>query len=103
MTIETLQKAKEIDERITDLKSRIKAISAIDSGDADCSRIKLEVQSRDKQNRNDYQNDSFSSSLNLNEQIQEKVSEELIDCATRIKRVFEKEIKNLQKEFEKLQ
>lgn len=99
MKTETLQRAKEIEKTINDLKSRIKAISAIEDEGHECSSIKLEVQSR---NGNDYNNDAYSIGNQIDLSLKEKIKEEMLDCAVRIKRAFEKEIKRLEKEFDTL-
>jgi hypothetical protein len=99
MKTETLQRAKEIEKTVNNLKDRIKAISAIEDRGHECSSIKLEVQSR---NGNEYNNDAYSAESSINLNLKEKIKEEMLDCAVRIKRAFEKHIKSLEKEFESL-
>lgn len=99
MKTETLQRANVIEKTINDLKDRIKAISAIEDRGHECYSIKLEVQSR---NGDDYNSDTYSTGNQIDLNLKEKIKEEMLDCAVRIKRAFEKEIKSLQKEFESL-
>lgn len=99
MKTEQLQRAKEIETLIDDYKSRIKASISIDNGE-DCPLAKLIIQSRSKENN--YKEDEFSNGNNITIELRVKIKEEIIDCALRIKRVFDKEIKKLEKELEAL-
>lgn len=101
MKTETLQRAKVIEKTINDLKDRIKAISAIEDEGYQCTRIKLEIQAA-KNSSSDYKDDAYSKENNIPTELKEKITEEMLDCAVRIKRAFEKEIKRLEKEFDTL-
>lgn len=99
MKTETLQRAKQIEKTTQDLRDRIQAISAIEDKGHECHSIKLELQSRDG---SEYHTDVYSMGNSISKELREKIKEEMLDCAVRIKRAFEKEIKSLEKEFESL-
>ena len=99
MKLETLQRAKVVEKTLKDLRGRIEAISAIEDMGHECVSIKLELQSR---KGNVYNTDSYSNTHDIPQGLKEKITEEMLDCAYRIKRAFEKEIKSLEKELEYL-
>ncbi|MBS4056548.1 MAG: hypothetical protein KGZ82_04435 [Bacteroidales bacterium] len=102
MKKEQLKKGNELKRLIDDLCTRIKAISAIEDGTHTPGAVKLELQAKPGSSNGDFHNDHFSSGNDIPLELKEKVTEELIDCASRIRRIFEKEIKKLEKEFESL-
>jgi hypothetical protein len=103
MKKEQLEKGRELDRTINDYRSRINAAEAIDDERYTLGSIKMELQAKPKDGKSDYYNDSYGTgNTNIPVELREKVVEELVDCAMRIKRIFEKEIKKLEKEFESL-
>jgi len=103
MKKDQLEKGRELDKAINDYKSRIMAIADIANETHSVGFIKLEVQAKPKDEKSDYKNDAYGSgNSNLPTELKDKIVEELTDCAMRIKRIFEKEIKKLEKEFENL-
>ncbi len=102
MKKEQLEKGRELDVIINEYKGRIKAINAIVDSSHTVGFAKLELQAKPNDRKSDYRLDSYGTENNIPVELREKVIEELVDCAMRIRRIFEKEIKKLEKEFESI-
>lgn len=104
MTTEQLEKGKDLTNKINDLKSRITVAKAVRDGEVEMKTCSLNIEAyfTDPDSGRYAKSNSFGTSNSLPEEMKQKVIEEIQDCSARIARIFEKEIKRLEKEFETL-
>jgi len=105
MTTDKLEKANELKKTIDDYKNRIRA--SVSFRDETCSLVKdcsLSIQTVvvTKEGGKEYTSDNFGTANGISEELKKKVVEEIQECAIRIARIFEREIKHLEEEFESL-
>jgi len=104
MTTDQLEKGDSLKKKIDDLKSRITAAKAVRDNESQMKTCSLNIEAyltNGEGHRYDKTN-TFGTSNSLPDEMKQKIVEEILDCSTRIVRIFEKEIKRLEKEFETL-
>lgn len=105
MTTEQLKQGRELTNKISDLQSRIEAAKLIRDGEVEVNSCSLTIDAylTDPVTQRKYvKSNSFGSEDRVSDEMKLKIVEEINDCSSRIVRIFEKEIKRLEKEFENL-